>query len=90
MEDNITPETLKKKVRAPAEMAKDFTARFRIQNPILRTIVGVGLILVGLLALVTPITPGAWLALVGLEVLGIHVTFTQRILAWLHKRGIIR
>ena len=37
----------------------------------LKKIVGVILILLGLFALVTPLTPGSWLALIGLEMLGL-------------------
>jgi hypothetical protein len=37
----------------------------------LKPIVGVLCIVLGLLALVTPLTPGSWLALVGLELLGL-------------------
>jgi uncharacterized protein YqgC (DUF456 family) len=35
-----------------------------------RIVVGVGLILVGLAAFFTPLTPGSWLVVVGLEMLG--------------------
>lgn len=45
-------------------------------NPNLKKFVGVVLVIVGLLALVTPFTPGSWLGFVGLEFLGI------RFLAW--------
>ncbi|MHC4186725.1 MAG: hypothetical protein ACYST2_01715 [Planctomycetota bacterium] len=38
---------------------------------IVKKIVGVILVLVGLFALVTPFTPGSWLALIGLEMLGL-------------------
>lgn len=38
---------------------------------ILKRILGVLLVLFGLFALVTPFTPGAWLAFVGLELLGL-------------------
>jgi protein-S-isoprenylcysteine O-methyltransferase Ste14 len=38
---------------------------------IIKKIVGVILVLVGLFALVTPFTPGSWLALIGLEMLGL-------------------
>ncbi|MHC4265153.1 MAG: hypothetical protein ACYSUK_04380 [Planctomycetota bacterium] len=38
---------------------------------ILKKIIGVILILIGLFALVTPFTPGSWLALIGLEMLGL-------------------
>lgn len=37
---------------------------------IVRTILGIILILFGLFALITPFTPGSWLALIGLELVG--------------------
>lgn len=43
---------------------------------VLKRILGILLILVGLLALLTPLTPGSWLIIVGAELLGI------RLLAW--------
>jgi len=36
----------------------------------LKKIIGVILIVLGLVALVTPFTPGSWLALIGLELVG--------------------
>ena len=39
---------------------------------IIKKVIGVILIIVGLLALFTPFTPGSWLALIGLELLGIR------------------
>jgi hypothetical protein len=39
---------------------------------IIKKIIGVILIIVGLIALFTPLTPGSWLALIGLELLGIR------------------
>ncbi|MBM3257327.1 MAG: hypothetical protein FJY98_03310 [Candidatus Liptonbacteria bacterium] len=41
--------------------------------PHFKFIIGIVLILVGFVALVTPLTPGSWLALVGLELVGIRV-----------------
>lgn len=38
---------------------------------VLRKILGILLIVIGLAALVTPLTPGSWLALIGLELLGV-------------------
>ena len=38
--------------------------------PVLKKILGILCILLGLAALVTPLTPGSWLTLVGLELLG--------------------
>jgi c-di-AMP phosphodiesterase-like protein len=39
---------------------------------IIKKVIGVILIIVGLIALFTPFTPGSWLALIGLELLGIR------------------
>ncbi|MEX0933846.1 MAG: hypothetical protein WD003_01110 [Candidatus Paceibacterota bacterium] len=41
---------------------------------------GVLCIILGLLALVTPFTPGSWLVFVGLELLGLRLFFRGR--AW--------
>lgn len=37
---------------------------------VLRITVGIILVIIGFVALVTPLTPGAWLGLIGLELLG--------------------
>jgi uncharacterized membrane protein HdeD (DUF308 family) len=44
-----------------------------------KIVVGVILIIIGILALITPFTPGSWLAFVGLELLGIRVAFWEKI-----------
>jgi hypothetical protein len=46
---------------------------------IFKMILGVILILVGIFALITPFTPGSWLAFVGLELLGVRVAFWDKI-----------
>ncbi len=46
---------------------------------ILRKTLGVILIIIGLLALVTPFTTGAWLGLVGLELLGLRLIFQEKV-----------
>lgn len=48
-------------------------------NPKTKKIVGVVLVLVGFLALITPLTPGSWLIFVGLEFLGIDLLFWDKI-----------
>jgi hypothetical protein len=53
---------------------------------ILRYTVGVILVLVGLFALVTPLTPGSWLALIGLELLGLRILLRDKLLAWAQAR----
>jgi len=47
--------------------------------PLWRKVIGVALIIIGVVALITPLTPGAWLAIVGLEMLGIRFLFWERI-----------
>lgn len=49
---------------------------------------GVVLIILGLTALITPFTPGAWLAFIGLELLGLRLLFQNKASAlwqWLRK-----
>jgi len=52
---------------------------------VVKKIAGVLLIVVGLLALVTPFTPGSWLIFVGLEFIGIRIAFWDKIKAWFRK-----
>ena len=43
--------------------------------------VGIVLIVLGFLALVTPFSPGSWLILVGLELLGLRILLEDRLRA---------
>lgn len=47
-------------------------------KPILKKTIGVILIVLGLAALVTPFTPGSWLALIGLELVGLGFLLDNR------------
>jgi len=47
---------------------------------IFKKVLGIFLIIVGLLALLTPLTPGSWLALIGLELLGVRMLFFRKFL----------
>lgn len=49
--------------------------KINIKNDILRKIVGVIFIVLGVLALVTPFTPGSWLVFVGFGLLGFKLIF---------------
>jgi membrane protein implicated in regulation of membrane protease activity len=49
----------------------------------LRIILGVVLIILGLAALLTPFSPGSWLALIGLEYLGLRVLLQRKLLSLL-------
>jgi hypothetical protein len=48
-------------------------------KPILKKAIGVILIIVGLAALVTPFTPGSWLALIGLQLVGLGFLLENRL-----------
>ncbi|MEK7630001.1 MAG: hypothetical protein AAB432_01280 [Patescibacteria group bacterium] len=48
----------------------------------IKKIIGVLLIIIGLLALVTPFTPGSWLIFVGSELIGIRILFWKKIKLW--------
>jgi len=52
----------------------------------LKIVLGILLILVGVFALLTPLTPGSWLALIGLEILGLRLLVERKIISFLpHK-----
>jgi len=53
---------------------------------ILRYTIGIILILLGLVALLTPLTPGSWLIPIGLELLGLRILLRDKLLAWAHAR----
>jgi len=53
---------------------------------VLRIILAIFLIVVGLLALITPLTPGSWLALIGLEILGIRILIQRKFLSFLPRK----
>lgn len=48
-------------------------------RPKLKKAIGILLILYGLVALVSPFTPGSWLVFIGLELLGIQILFLDRL-----------
>ena len=57
-----------------------------------RIVLGIVLMILGVLALLTPFTPGSWLALIGLELLGLRLVFQRKFLSILPQkyRGRIR
>jgi uncharacterized membrane protein len=56
-----------------------------LKNVIKKTI-GVILIVWGLVALVTPLTPGSWLAIIGLQMLGFGFLLENRIIRAIKKK----
>ncbi|MBI2637795.1 MAG: hypothetical protein HYW88_02745 [Candidatus Sungbacteria bacterium] len=55
-------------------------------KPKLKKTIGAILVLVGLAALVTPLSPGSWLAIIGLELLGVRVLFFDKLKFWNWKK----
>ena len=52
----------------------------------LKLALGVILILIGVLALLTPLTPGSWLALIGLEILGIRLLLERKLISLIPRK----
>jgi len=55
------------------------------RNPKIKRTIGIILIVAGLAALVTPFTPGSWLAVIGLELIGIRILFFDKFKFWKKK-----
>lgn len=53
---------------------------------VFKKILGVVLIIIGIAALVTPLTPGSWLIFVGLEFFGIRLLAWKQLKEWFSKR----
>ena len=51
-----------------------------------RIVLGIVLMILGVLALLTPFTPGSWLALIGLELLGLRLVFQRKVLSLLPQK----
>jgi hypothetical protein len=52
----------------------------------LRITLGVVLIILGVFAALTPFSPGSWLALIGLEILGLRLLFQRKLLSVIPKK----
>jgi hypothetical protein len=57
----------------------------RTFNPRLKMLIGLFFIALGLLALITPLTPGSWLVFIGLEFIGIRILAWRRLAQWLRE-----
>ena len=63
---------------------KEFFRLFFLRSRV-RKILAVFLIIVGTVALVTPLSPGAWLIPIGLGFLGVRLAFWEKIKVWWSK-----
>ena len=57
---------------------------------IIKKVIGVILIIYGVFALLTPLTPGSWLALIGLELIGVRMLFFRKFLSDKQKAALDR
>jgi len=51
-----------------------------------KKVVGIVLIVLGFLALITPFSPGSWLMLIGLELVGLRLLLENRLRRWAASR----
>jgi len=58
----------------------------RIAIRVMRIVVGVLCVLLGLVALFTPLTPGSWLIPIGLELLGLRLLLANKLRVWIEAR----
>jgi len=54
---------------------------------ILRKTLGIIFVVLGFVALITPFSPGSWLILVGLEILGLRLLLTRKLSSASSKAG---
>jgi len=54
-------------------------------KPKIKKTIGIILILIGLAALFTPLTPGSWLVFIGLELLGLRILLSDKLKFWKRK-----
>ncbi|MDO8526994.1 MAG: PGPGW domain-containing protein [Deltaproteobacteria bacterium] len=55
------------------------------EKPKIKKAIGILLIFVGLVALITPFTPGSWLIFIGLELLGFRILLSDKLRFWKKK-----
>jgi len=55
-------------------------------KPKIKKTIGIILILIGLAALFTPLTPGSWLVFTGLELLGLRILFSDKLLNFFKRK----
>ena len=54
-------------------------------GPKTKKVIGVILILLGLVAFFIPLIPGSWIAIIGLELLGVRILFFDKLKFWKKK-----
>ncbi len=64
---------------------KEYLRKVWNENPKIRKITGVVLIVIGLVSIITPFTPVGFLLVIGLEILGIRALYWDRLKNWFKK-----
>lgn len=64
---------------------KNRLQKFIEENPMVKKVIGIILIIIGLISIVTPFTPVGFLLVVGMEILGIRVFFWDSLKKWFGK-----
>lgn len=52
-----------------------------------KLVIGIFLVIFGIIALVLPLVPFAWVAFIGLELLGVRALFWNKVRSWKNKYG---
>ncbi len=55
-------------------------------KPKIKKTIGIILILIGLAALFTPLTPGSWLVFIGFELLGLRILLSDKLLKFFKRK----
>ena len=56
-------------------------------KPKTKKLIGVIVIVFGLIAMITPVVPGAWVVIIGLELFGVKLLYLDKIKAWIKKHS---
>lgn len=65
-------------------MKEYFKKKWR-ENPKLRKVAGIALVVIGVLSIITPFTPVGFLLVLGLEILGVRALLWDKIKNWFKK-----
>lgn len=63
------------------DLSKIIKEYFR-SRPKLKKAAGIILVIIGLAAFITPLTPGSWLVIIGLELLGVRMLLSDKLKFW--------
>jgi len=64
---------------------KEYFKKIWTENPKFRKIAGVILVIIGLISIITPLTPVGFLLVIGLEILGIRLLVWGKLRKWFRR-----